>query len=456
MTRGLGDNSYLVVSGGQAVLVDPQRDAWRFLALAEARKARVTNVLETHVHNDYLSGALEARAATGAEIGAPAGGGYAFAHTPLAEGDEILVGDLRLVALETPGHTPEHLSYAVYEGQSRAPTAVLTGGSLIVGSAGRTDLLGPDRTQELTLAQYGTMRRLADLPDDTLVLPTHGGGSFCAAGAAGDRRTSTIGQERQTNPALNTTEQAAFIHDRLTGLLAYPAYYANMAPLNRHGPPVLGGPPEVPALEPTAFAQRADAAAWVVDARPRAEFAGAHIPGSINVELSSSFGTYVGWVVPFDARLALVLPEPARDAAGQAVAQLLRIGYDHVQGYLAGGVEAWRSEGRPVRSYPMASVADLCRASTEGADPYVLDVRQPAEWETGSFAGSHALFMGDLPEHLDEVPRDREAWVICASGQRASVAASLLDRVGSPVRLVGESGVDELLAVCPPAPAPPS
>jgi hydroxyacylglutathione hydrolase len=442
------------VSGDQAVLVDPQRDAWRFLAVAEARHARVTHVLETHVHNDYLSGALETRATTNAEIGAPAGGGYAFAHRPLAEGDEILVGDLRLVAMETPGHTPEHLSYAVYEGQSRAPTAVFTGGSLIVGSAGRTDLLGPDRTQELTLAQYGTMRRLATLPDATQVLPTHGGGSFCAAGAAGDRRTSTIGHERLTNPALRTTDQAAFVHDRLTGLLAYPAYYANMAPLNRHGPPVLGGPPEVPALEPTAFAQRADAAAWVIDARRRADFAAAHIPGSVNVELSSSFGTYVGWVVPFDARLALVLPEPALAAGAKAAAHLLRIGYDHVQGYLEGGIEAWRSEGRPVRSYPLASVAELCEASRNGPAPYVLDVRQPAEWATGRFAGSQGLFMGDLPHHLDEVPRDRETWVICASGQRASVAASLLDRAGVGVRLVAESGVDELLAVCPPSAVP--
>ena len=449
VTQGLGDNSYLLCSQGQGVLVDPQRDAWRFLAAAEKRRVRVTHVLETHVHNDYVSGALEVRAASGAEICAPAGGSYGFDHRPLGDGDEISLGDLRLAAIATPGHTPEHLAYAVFEGASSDPSALLTGGSLIVGSAGRTDLLGADRSNELTRAQYRTMRRLASLPDETLVLPTHGGGSFCAAGAAGDRRTSTIGQERATNPALRETDESTFVHDRLTGLLSYPAYYRFMAAINRQGAAVLGNPPAVNPLAPESFAKQGALPAYVIDLRRRADYADGHIPSSLNVELSSSFATYVGWVVPFDAQLVLVVPEPEAASAQKAALQLLRIGYDHVVGYLDGGIDAWRKQDRPVRSYPTATVSDLCAASQAGGGPLVLDVRQPAEWATGRFRGSVGIFMGDLPDHLDEVSRDREAWVICASGQRASVAASLLDGAGVPVRLVAESGVDELLAICP-------
>src|SRR2546426_462352 len=194
VTPGLGDNSYLIASGGEAAVVDPQREAGRFLAAAESRGVTIRYVLETHVHNDYLSGALEIRAATGAAIAAPAKGRYEFPIEPMGEGDELKVGDLRLRAMETPGHTPEHLSYVVFEGGSDAPTAVFTGGSMMVGSAGRTDLLGADITDELTRDQYRTLRRLASLPDDVQVLPTHGAGSFCGPGCG----WSTAGGESRS------------------------------------------------------------------------------------------------------------------------------------------------------------------------------------------------------------------------------------------------------------------
>jgi glyoxylase-like metal-dependent hydrolase (beta-lactamase superfamily II)/rhodanese-related sulfurtransferase len=448
VTAGLGDNSYLIASGNEAALIDPQRDIGRFLAAADARGASIRAVLETHVHNDYVSGALEIHDATSADIVGPAKAGYRFPVRGVAEGDEIKVGDLVLVTLETPGHTPEHVSYAVYEAGSDRPIAVFTGGSLMVGNAGRTDLLGPDLTDELTRAQYGSLRRLATLPDEVQVLPTHGAGSFCGAGAGPKERTSTMGEERRRNHALAAPDEASFAKQQLSKLLAYPRYYAQMAPINRAGPTPLGSLPKPAAFSPGAFAGRTEAGDAVVDARSRIPYARAHIPGSVNIELSDSFASYVGWIVPFNAPLVLVLPEPEDEALEEAVTQLLRIGYERVTGYLAGGIDAWRAAGRSTRSYPVAGLEELCRAYRAGRATNVIDVRQDVEWNKASIPGSRHLFVGDLPDHLDEVPRDDEAWVICASGQRSSIAASVMERAGISVRLVDGTGVNDFLRNC--------
>ena len=448
VTPGLGDNSYLVVSGDEAVVVDPQRDAWRFLAVAGARKLHVRYVLETHVHNDYVSGALEIRAAAGAEVAVPAGGRYAFPSRGVAEGDELRVGALRIVAWETPGHTPEHLAWLVYEDGARDPVALFSGGSLIAGSAGRTDLLGPEHTDQLTRAQFRSLRRLAALPPSTRLLPTHGAGSFCTATVGAMERTSTLDVELATNPALAAREEDTFVRQQLTGLRAYPAYYAHMAPINRAGPGVLRRLPVVSERAPDDVARRLEQGVLVIDARGRRAFAEAHVPGSINIELDSTFGTYVGWLTPFNSPLVLVLPEPAREARDEAVTQLIRIGYERVEGYL--GLEAWQASGRPTRSYPIAGVDDLCHAYLQGRRIQVLDVRQQVEWDTGRVPGSLHIHLGELPARVQEVPRDREVWTACASGHRASIAASLLDRAGVPVRLVAEGGVPEWLARCYP------
>src|SRR6266545_2042148 len=240
VTAGLGDNSYLLISGREALAVDPQRDAWRLHQAADQRGATIRAVLETHVHNDYVSGAHEIRAATGAQIIAPAKGRYEFPHRPVDDGDELLLGDLRLVAMATPGHTYEHLAYLVYEGDATGPAAVFTGGSLLVGSAGRPDLLGAEHTDELTRAQYDSLRRLAALPATAQVLPTHGAGSFCVAAMPTTRRTSTIDAENRDNPLLTAQDFAEFSAELRGELMAYPRYYRCMAPINRHGAPVLG------------------------------------------------------------------------------------------------------------------------------------------------------------------------------------------------------------------------
>jgi glyoxylase-like metal-dependent hydrolase (beta-lactamase superfamily II)/rhodanese-related sulfurtransferase len=449
LTRGLGDTSYLLASGDQALIVDPQRDIGPVLAAARARDVHITRIVETHVHNDYVSGALELRAATGATIAGPTGAGYAFAFERLAEGDELSVGTLRIVAAETPGHTPEHLSYLVYEEGSDEPTAVFTGGSLIVGSAGRTDLLGPEATPGLTRAQHHSLLRLSALPDQTLVLPTHGAGSFCSSSPPGQERTSTIGRERTSNPVLadRDVDEETFAERRLSGLLAYPSYYAHIAPINRAGPRVYGDMPLPLGLSPSQVAARVEAGAWVVDGRAPGAFAAGHLPGSISIELDDSFASYVGWIVPFGASIVLVLPEdrPEHEAAVEAATQLFRIGYEAVDGYLRGGVDAWVEAGRPMRSYPVATVDELATAVGEER-ARVLDVRQRTEWDAGHIEGSTHLFVGDVDARIAEIPRDEEIWTACASGHRAAIAASLLDRAEIPVRLVTPGGVPDVLA----------
>ncbi|HET8660544.1 MAG TPA: MBL fold metallo-hydrolase, partial [Micromonosporaceae bacterium] len=409
---------------------------------------RVRAVLETHVHNDYVSGAHEVRAATGAELVLPARGGYEFRHRPVDEGDEVSVGDVRLVAMATPGHTPEHLAWLAYPAGEPAPALLFSGGSLLVGSAGRTDLLGPAHTDELTRDQYATLARLAALPDGVQVLPTHGAGSFCVAAMPTTRPTSRIGEERRSNPLLAGLDLAGFTVEMSSELMAYPRYYARMAPINRAGAAVLGGLPRPPEVSPAALADAQRRGAWVVDARDRADFAAAHLPGSVNIELNSGFANYVGWVLPFDAPIVLILPEPAGEALTEAMTQLIRIGWSRVAGHLPGGVDRWRASGGDLASYPLVSAEDLCDAQARGEQPVVLDVRQELEWGWGVVPGSHQIFLADLPARMNELPRNEPVWIICSNGHRASVAAGLAEREGIPVRLVGVGGVGEWRVRC--------
>jgi hydroxyacylglutathione hydrolase len=448
VTEGLGDNTYLLASGDEALIIDPQRDVGRFLAVAEERRVTVRGVLETHVHNDYVSGALEIAARTGAEVAAPVKGNYAFPHRGLAEKDEVAIGDLRVVAIETPGHTPEHLAYLVYRSGHEDPLAAFTGGSLLVGNAGRTDLLGRDRAEELARLQFASLRRLASLPATARILPTHGAGSFCVAtGQSGDR-TSTVEEERQANTAIRAPDADTFVREQLTGLPDYPAYYRHMAPINRAGPRVLGEIPEPAPLGAEEVARLMDEGVWLVDARDRADFAAGHVPGSIHIELGPMFGSYLGWVIPFGDPVALVLPpEGGREAA----TQLARVGYDDVRGHLDGGIDSWMGAGRPVSSFLLMDVDALCEALRSDDPPVVLDVRQDVEHRQVALAGSTHIPLGELPHRTDDVPPDGEVWAICATGLRSATAASLVERQGRSVRLVTPGGVKQVVARCPDA-----
>lgn len=429
-TPGLGDSSYLVHSDGEIAIIDPQRDLDRYREVVRTQPGRLVAVLETHVHNDYVSGGPALASEFGAEYVVAGNADYALPHRAVLEGDEIRVGAIRLRPLFTPGHTPHHLSYQLVEGSD--VVAVFTGGSVLVGACGRTDLIAPDRTRELTRQQYRSAQRIADLPDPTALAPTHGAGSFCAASAGSNESWTTVEKERTRNPGFLARDEDAFVQQQLSGLRAYPDYYRHMAALNRAGQ--TGWEPKpLPRCSPAQFEQLQTGGAAVVDARPRRAFAAAHIPGAINVELDESFAIYLGWLFPLGTRFALV---SASDRDAEEVArQGGRIGLGAIEGVLEGGISAWQRSGRPTRSYGVTDVDGLHRALEDGG-ARALDVRQDQEWQEGHVPGALHVHVPDLPVGLGDLPRDGRLYPYCRSGFRAAIAASLLDAAGLPVALV--------------------
>ena len=438
-TPGLGDATYLLAHEGEAVLVDPQRDIGRFLEAAEQADVQIRYVLETHLHNDYVSGGRELARRTGAELVMPAGAGAAFAYTPAFHNEDMAGRTMTVRPLHTPGHTPEHTSYLVLI--DGAPVAVFSGGSLLVGAAGRTDLLGPERARQLARLQFGSLQRLAALPAETGLYPTHGEGSFCTASGAG-RTASTIGYERDHSPVLAHADAEAFADAQLAGLVPYPKYYAHIGPTNLMGPTPAPEPvvPQLSVDEAGALQDRVE----LIDIRPRTAFAQAHIPGSLNVELSDQFGVWVGWLLEWNSPIALVAD--ADQDVEEAVTQLARIGFDDVRGVLR-GVAAWRQAGRPTRSYELATPLDYVRATERGEQAQLLDVRAPNEWDDGHVPASVHRYLPDLVAGVpDDLHPARPVWIGCASGHRASIAAGLLERHGLQPVVVTNGGIPDLLA----------
>jgi hydroxyacylglutathione hydrolase len=423
-TPSLGDRSYLLISGDAAAAIDPQRDVDRFESVLRDRGLRLTHVFETHVHNDYVTGGLELARRAGAEYVLAAADGVAFERTGARDGDEFAVGEVVVRAMHTPGHTPTHMSFVVTEqGQ---PGAVFTGGSLLYGTVGRTDLIGEDSTDGLTRAQFHSARLLArDLPGDVGVHPTHGFGSFCSAQSSSGSTASTIDEERRSNLALTLDDEEAFVERLLGGLTAYPRYYAHMAPINRSGPaPVDLSPPEpVDAVE---IRRRIHAGEWVVDLRSRHAFARAHLAGTLNFELGDSFVTYLGWTMRWGTPVTLV--GDTMEEVAEAQTQMARIGIDRPAGGAGGGLAAWGAGG-DVRSYRRATFAELAEA---GDGVVVLDVRRADEWAESRIERAVHIPLHELEARLGEVPAG-EVWVHCATGYRSSIAASLLDRAGRKV-----------------------
>jgi rhodanese-related sulfurtransferase len=338
---------------------------------------------------------------------------------------------VRVVA--TPGHTFTHLAYVISDGDG--PPAVFTGGSLLYGSVGRTDLVDPARTDELTRAQYHSARHLAEsLPGETAVYPTHGFGSFCSAGPTAGGPSGTIADERTRNDAVLEPDEDAFVARLVAGLTAYPAYYAHMAPVNLHGPAPVDLSP-LPTLDPAELAKRIDAGEWVVDLRDRTAYAAEHLTGSVGIGLGPQFATWLGWVIPWDTPLTLI-GENAEQVA-DAQRQLVRIGIDRPAGRATGTVDAL-ADGRPTRSYPTATFDDLHAGRGDRAEePVVVDVRRDDEYAVAHIRGALHIPLPELAARLDELP-DRQLWVHCQSAYRASIGASLLDRAGFDVVLVAD------------------
>jgi hydroxyacylglutathione hydrolase len=431
-TPELGDSSYVIASDGEVAVVDPQRDLDRLEEVLREVGGRLVAVLETHVHNDYLSGGPALAAAHSAEYVVPAGSGSLVVHRAIEDGDEVGVGRVALRALHTPGHTPHHMSYELLTGGQ--PAAIFTGGSVLVGACGRSDLLGPELAEELTRAQYRSAQRIGERPDPTVLGPTHGAGSFCSSAGIGDETWTTVGREKLVNPVFLVPGEDAFVAHHLSGRLDFPAYYREMAPINRAGAPAWQPrPPALLGVNELAMLQ--DRGAVLVDVRDRGSFAAAHVPGSINVELDDSFATYLGWVFPFGTRFALV-SAPGQDVEA-AFRQCARIGIESIEGVAEDSLAAWQASGRALRQYPVTDAAGL-RQAVDRHQGLVLDVRQRLEWLDGHVPGSVNIHVGELSRRLSELPRDRRLYVHCLSGSRAAIAASLLDGSGFDVVLVGD------------------
>jgi hydroxyacylglutathione hydrolase len=430
---GLSHYSYVLACGGQAVVVDPKRDVDTYLDCASANGLRITHILETHIHADYCSGALELAGRTGAELwlsGHDQGEDfqYAFPHHEFRDGEELKFGNVRMVALHTPGHTPEHISFLVRDAlRGDYPMALLSGDFLFVGSLGRPDLLGEAAKQRLAGELYESLhRRIEKLPDGVEVHPAHGAGSMCGSGMS-ERPQSTLGYERACNLFFHEQGKEKFIESILKSVPPFPDYYRRMKKVNSAGPRVLGEIPGGEALSVADFRVGiADKDAVVIDLRRPEAFGGAHIPGAFSIGAGRDLSTWASWVVPYDRPIFLI-GDDATDY-GEARRSLARVGLDEARGYLRGGMRAWSEAGGEQAQVPQISTEELSERVKKGA--YVLDVRGAGEWAAGHIEGATWIMGGDLAKRATEVPTDRAIHVICGGGYRSSVATSVLRRAG--------------------------
>jgi hydroxyacylglutathione hydrolase len=432
--EGLGNSAYLVDLGdGRALVVDVSRDLRTVHEAAAKRGLTVAFAADTHLHADFLSGARQLAAKEQAKVLASAAGHREFAHTGLHDGDEVDLGGLRLRAWLTPGHTHEHLAFLLLDDDREV--GVFTGGSLIVGSAARTDLVSEERTEELTRAQYASLRRLAELPAEVQVWPTHGAGSFCSA-PPGTDRTSTIAHELATNPLLQTPDENTFVSQLLGSLGSYPPYFRRLGEINRVGPPMLDGEPKLASLRVNEVRVRLADGAVLIDARPVDRFAAAHVRGAISIPLRPVFASWLGWLAPTDRSLIIVAD--ADQDSTEIAWQAAKIGYDNIIGELDGAMAAWTAAGYDTASIPLTRAGQL-----DGRR--VLDIRQRSEYLDGHLPGAMHVELGDIAHRAAEIP-DEPTVVMCGHGERAMGAASLLEAAGHHDLVVLDGGPQDWAA----------
>ena len=423
---GLGNSAYLIGShdNKKGILIDPLRDVDRYLQAASERGIQLTHVLDTHLHADFISGNREIAHQTGAVIGASAEAKVGFDHNPLDEDSVLDLGAFQLRIMTTPGHTPEHISFLLVDADGKTPNALFSGGALIVGGAARTDLLTPELTRPLASQLFHTIHdKLLKLPDEVNVFPTHGAGSFCVAPASPDRTTS-IGRERKTNPLAQAQSEEEFFQRSLLNLPLYPTYYKYMREINQRGATILGGVPMLKALsasEVNAFMQDG---VVVLDIRHQKAFGAGHIPDSFGIRVDAPLIVWAGWMIPFGSRIVL-LGETADDRS-EATRQLIRIGYDHIVGYLDGGLEAWAKE-YPVETVRSINSKELREQLNEVT---LIDVRRLSEWETEHIEGAIHFEGGRIPWEELRFPKDIPIAVQCSSGNRSMIAISVLKQRG--------------------------
>jgi hydroxyacylglutathione hydrolase len=433
--ESLGHASYFVGAEetGDALVLDVRRDVDIYFAHARSRNMRIRYALDTHQHNDFLTGICELPVRGGdVQLLASARAELGYPVKPVTDGARIEMGEVVFEVLETPGHTPEHISLLVTDrSRGEEPSLLLSGGALLVGDVARPDLLGGREETERHAAEMCRMlrKKILSLPDFIEVYPTHVAGSLCG-GAIGSRLSTTIGYERRMNGVLARLDsEGAFVEKclDLKDLPAVPPYWPRMRKLNQQGPTPLGTLRETIALSPDAFEEKANAGAIVLDCRSEEAFA-AHIPEALNVGIGASFATWAGTVLPPDKPIILVLEHSAD--LSEVCRQLLRIGYDIPEGWLAGGMFAWRTAAKPLETLAQIDVWQLRRKMEKGDGTIVIDVRQPKEWSAGHIRGAVHITGAEFPERIGEIPQDRSVAMICGSGYRSSVTASSLQSTG--------------------------
>lgn len=442
-TPELGDRSYIAAFLDTAVVVDPQRDIDRIEAILESKNWNVTHVVETHVHNDYVSGGLVLAQKLGAEYVVPKGHNYAFDAHVVSDGDVFFAGAMTWEVIHTPGHTPHHVSYSMsIEGIQEA---VFTGGSLLFGSVGRPDLIGPHMTDELAHAQWRSVRRLVeDVDGAAAVMPTHGFGSFCSATATVGLE-STVAHQAQTNPAALLSEDE-FVTELLEGLDAFPAYYKHMGPANELGArPIDLSPADTADAEE--LRRRIDAGEWVVDLRKRKLWAAEHLAGSLSFDTDGNAIIYLGWLVPWGTPITLL--GATQEQISDFQRSLTRIGIDRPAGQNVGDPGSWSRGPSDLRSVERVTFPDLAGALADDPDRILVDARRRTEWQDGHVRGARHVPLHEFPDHLAHLQvwsqsaahagRDARVWISCGSGFRAMVGASLLARAGVPVVAVDDA-----------------
>lgn len=430
-TEGIAHLSYLVGDDAEGVVavIDPRRDVDVYLEMARRRGVRIAHIIETHIHADFASGSRELQEKTGAPIHGGKSDAYEFPVEPRDEGDELSLGGVTLRALHTPGHTPEHISLLVSDAtQGHEPFGIFTGDTLFNLDAGRPDLVGGGTERELASQLYRTLfEKLVPMGDRMEVYPGHGAGSACGT-AIGDRRMTTIGNERLFSPALQQRTEEEFVEWILDSLPEPPRHYARLKKLNARGMPVLGGVPTLPPLSPAEFRERmAEEGTVAIDARSILAFGGGHVPGAINIALRAEFPNWVGWMVEQE-RTILLIVEGQPDAQ-MAAEHLFRLGYDRVTGYLHDGMTSWQNAGLPLDRLGEWTVHEL-DARREEPGVTVLDVRSDSEWEGGRVPGAMHIYAPHMEERLGELEPEATVAVYCGSGYRASIAASVLQKHG--------------------------
>ena len=435
--KGLGNSAYLIGSHDtkKGILIDPLRDVDQYLQAASGQGITLTHVLDTHLHADFVSGNREIAHQTGAVIGASAEAKVGFDHQPLTEDTVIDLGAFQIRMMTTPGHTPEHISFLLIEPDSKTPSALFSGGALIVGGAARTDLLSPELTQPLARQLYHTIHdKLLKLPDVVDVFPTHGAGSFCVAPVSSER-TTTIGRERLNNALAQPQTEEEFVKRALAGLSSYPTYYKDMRAINQRGARILEGIPTLKPLSPSEVKALMDEGVVALDVRHGKKFGAGHIPNSYGIRVDAPLTTWAGWLIPFGSRLVLV--GESTDQIVAATRQLIRIGYDDLVGSLDGGIEAWAREF-PVETIPSMDPQEL---REQLGEVMLIDVRQRSEWDEGHIQGAIHFEGGRVAWEELPFPHDKPLAIQCSSGNRSMSVSSVLRRRGYSNVIQVEGGI---------------